>query len=287
MTKVVYTPTSAPSLWSMVSPIAIVRNLYGHRRLIMTMANRDFQAIHRGTIFGVLWTVLSPMLMLGLFTVVFGYIFKGRFTPDPAAVESPLDYAVALYVGMTCFNCISLTMGAAPGILPSNQQYVKALAFPLEVLPTANVLTLLFNFVINLCLCVVAFFAVNGFVHPSAIILVVHAASLILMALGVCWLLSSTSVFIRDIPAVIPPLNLVLMFASAVFFPIDSVPNAIRWAVHGNPLALLIDQARGCLLYGIWPNPRDLIAVFIFSLVLAILGHWVFMRTKSAFADVM
>lgn len=287
MTKVVYTPTSAPSLWSMISPTAIISNLYGHRQLILTLAKRDFHALHRGTFFGLLWTVLSPMLMLALFTVVFGHIFKGRFASNPGVVESPLDYAIALYVGITFFNCVSQTMGAAPTLLLSNQHYVKTLVFPLEVLPAANVLTLLFNLVINLGLCVVGVAAADGFVHPSAVVLIAHGTAVILMSLGLCWFLSSTAVFIRDIPAVIPPLSLILMFASSVFFPIEAVPGSIRWVVRANPLALLIDQARGCLLYGIWPNPRDLAVILIASAVSAVVGHWVFMRTKSAFADVM
>jgi lipopolysaccharide transport system permease protein len=77
------------------------------------------------------------------------------------------------------------------------------------------------------------------------------------------------------------------MFLSSVFFPIDSVPRGARWVVELNPLAIIIDEARGSFMYGQWPELRLLASVLLLSLVIAVLGYAAFMRLKPGFADVV
>jgi lipopolysaccharide transport system permease protein len=107
------------------------------------------------------------------------------------------------------------------------------------------------------------------------------------MSLGLSWLLSALGVFVRDLPSVTSPISTVLMFVSGVFFPISSIPRKIVWFFEINPIAIIIDQARGCLLYGKIPNLIVLAAMLVISFAFAVGGYWFFMRTKPAFADVL
>ena len=285
MSRVVYTSESRLPTRRLLSPRWVLRDLLKHRELIWTYARREFQATHRGTYLGLLWAVISPLIMLVLFTVVFGYIFNGRFTQR--TTETPLEFALALFVGLSLFNCFAQSLGAAPSLVASNAIYVKTLAFPLETLSVSAVLNVLVNLGIGLGLCAVAFLAMYGYLHVSAICLLVHALCVALISLGISWLVSGLSVFVKDIPAIVPPVSLVLMFASSVFFPLSAVPERIRPIVKANPLAIIIEQSRDCFLYGRWPDPVSLGLVALFSAATAVAGYWFFMRAKPAFADVI
>jgi lipopolysaccharide transport system permease protein len=131
------------------------------------------------------------------------------------------------------------------------------------------------------------FLAIHGFLHWTAVFLVPLVVCIGLMSLGLSWLLSALGVFVRDLPSVTSPISTVLMFVSGVFFPISSIPRKIVWFFEINPIAVIIDQARGCLLYGKIPNLIVLAAMLVISFAFAVGGYWFFMRTKPAFADVL
>jgi lipopolysaccharide transport system permease protein len=127
----------------------------------------------------------------------------------------------------------------------------------------------------------------HGSIPLTALYLPLIFLPLVALGLGGVWILASVGVFIRDIAVVVVPLTAILMYASAIFYPIDKVPLAFSPLVHLNPLALLIDQARRVSIMGEpleWA-PWGYAAAF--GLVTFLAGYAFFMRTKRAFADVM
>jgi len=285
MNKVVYTPVSQVPLRELLSPLAIIRALWVHRQLVMAFARRDFAATHRETYLGIAWTVLSPLIMLALFTFVFGGIFHGRF--NTSLEESPLDYALALFVGLSLFNMVGLMLNGAPSLLISNSTYVKTLKFPVEILPVAFVLNALFNVGISFSLCLLLSLYKHGGLPLSTLALPVLIAPLILLCLGLAWILSASSVFVRDIPSITSPLTTILMFTSLVFFPLSSVSPHLAFLFQFNPLAILIESTRGAVLYGVWPHIGTLAPLYVASLLIAMFGYGFFIKSKIAFADVL
>jgi lipopolysaccharide transport system permease protein len=285
MTRVVYTSAPQLPLARMVLPHRIARDLLRHRELIVAYTKREFQTAHRGTYLGLVWTVLSPLIMLALFTFVFGGIFGGRF--NSKVPETPAEFALALFVGLGFFNVFAQSMGAASGLVVGNAAFVKSLAFPLEILPLASVLNTLLNLAIALAICLSAQLILHGFLHWTTVWLPVHVICIVLLGLGISWFLASLSVFIRDVPAIVGPTNMVLMFVSGCFFPLSVMSPRTRSLAELNPLAIIIDQARGCLLYGEPPSLGKLAYVVVFGLVFAVAGYAFFMKAKPAFADVI
>lgn len=285
MSRTVYENKSQIRWTQLVSPLAIVRSIIAHKEVLVAFTYRDFQAAHRGTILGLAWSVISPLIMLAIFTLVFGYIFRGRFNLE--VEESPIDYALALFVGLAFFNLISMSMSQAPGLMRANSTYVKTASFPLEIIPIASVLTMMISFAISLGLCIAAYVLLHGQIHVSIVGLIPLILSIFLIAIGVSWFLSTLGVFLRDCAAIVPPISLILMFVSSVFFPIESVPSALKSLVRLNPLATIIDEARASLLWGRWVDPWLSVAVLASAFLIAILGYAVFVRTKHAFADVL
>ncbi len=285
MTRQIYTNESQVRLTDRFSPIAIWRNIMRHKELLFAFTHRDFKATYTGTYLGFAWTIISPLIMLAVFTLVFGYIFRGRFNLE--IEESPLDYALALFVGLSFFNLISMTMGTSATLMSANSTYVKGGSFPLEIIPVSSVLVMIISLGISLGLCTAAFFVIHGYLHITMLGLIPLILSTVLLALALAWFLSALGAFIKDLASVIPPISLVLMFASSVFFPIELLPNAMQPLVRVNPLATIIDEARASLLYGQWVDPLMTSAVLAVSFVLAVLAYGFFVRTKHAFADVL
>ena len=285
MTRVVYTSAPQLPLARLLHPLRIVRDLLRHRELIVAYTKREFQAAHRGTYLGLVWSVLSPLIMLALFTFVFGYIFGGKF--NPKAHETPAEFALALFVGLGFFNVFAQSMGGASGLVIGNATFVKSLAFPLEILPLASVLNTLLNLAITLAICFTAHLVMYGYLNWTVVWLPLHVVCIALLGIGISWFLASLSVFIRDIPAVVGPISMVLMFVSGCFFPLSVMSPRIRWLAELNPLAVIIDQARGALMYGYSPDPLKLAYVLVFAVVFAIAGYAFFMKAKPAFADVI
>ncbi len=285
MSRVIYSNAPRVSTSRLICPYKILQDLLKNRELIVTCTKQEFRAANRGTYFGMAWTIISPLIMLALFTLVFGYIFGGRFSPDPN--ETRAEFALALFVGLGFFNCLAQSMGASPSMMLANSTYVKTLAFPLEILPVSAVLNVMLNLAISLGLCLVIFVVMHGYVHLSAVCLILHAVCVTLLSLGASWFLSSLAVFVRDVSLMVPPLTLIIMFSSSLFYPLSMVPPHIRPVVELNPLAIIIEQARSCFLYGQWPDFLMLAIVTIFSLSTAVMGYCFFMKTKPAFADVI
>lgn len=285
MSVKVYTAMSKPSLVRCLNPYIVITELWEFREMILSFANRDFNAAHRGTLLGAIWSVISPLIMLAVFTFVFGFIFRGRFNIE--IQETPLEYAIALFVGISFFNCIGQALGTAPSIIASNASYVKSGLFPLEILPLAATIHMFYNFLISLGLCFLAFFLSHGYLHLTSLVIFPLMISIILLALGITWMLASLSVFVRDVAAIVPPMTLVLMFMSSVFFPISFVPEKVRWVVLINPISSIIDQARTTFVYGAAPNFIVIAIVFIVSFFVALFGYAFFVRSKPAFADLV
>lgn len=285
MTRVVYTSAPQLPLSRLLDPRHVLRDLLRHRELIIAYTKREFQATHRGTYLGLIWSVLSPLIMLALFAFVFGHIFGGKF--NSKAHETPAEFALALFVGLSFFTAFSQSMGAASGLVVGNAAFVKTLAFPLEILPISSVLNALLNLMIAQAICFTSFLVMYGHLHWTVVWMPLHVLAIALLGLGISWFLSSLSVFIRDTPALVGPITTVLMFGSGCFFPLSVMSPRMRAVLEINPLAVIIDQTRGCLLYGQPPSLLKLGYVLVVSVIFAVVGYVFFMKTKPAFSDVI
>lgn len=285
MSKIVYTGEAQKFSWRHIAPWCIVHDLLKHRSLIASMTIRDLRSAYQATYLGVIWQVILPMIMLAIFYFVFGRILGGRFLSN--ATETPVDYALALFIGLGFFNYLAQNIGNASSLVTSNVSYVKSLSFPLEILSVISVLNVTVNLVVGLFLSLIVFVLAKGYIHWSAICLLFYISCIFLIALGLSWGLSALAVFIRDVAAVTSPLTLILMFMCPIFYPASMVPKNVKWIISVNPLSLIIEDARGALLYGVWPHPLSVLAVLTVSLCFAIGGYAFFMKTKADFADVI
>ena len=272
--------------WSeVVFPWNIGRHLRRQGPLIQQFVKRDVLSRYRGSYLGVFWSLLRPLAMLAVYTVVFGYIFGSRLGNRPN--ETKLDFTLALFCGLILFDFLAECMSRAPTLVLVNPNYVTKVVFPLEILPVMTVGAAFVQLVISFVPLLIALLIAHGGIPLTVLYLPVILVPLVLLCLGITWLLASLGVFIRDINSFVPVLLMIILYASAIFYSISHVPENLMPIIRYNPLATVIDQARNAVLWGVAPSWNQYAFVLLASLVLMILGYTFFMRTKSAFADVL
>lgn len=272
--------------WSqLLLPWEIVRALCRHGALLRQFTVRDVLSRYRGSYLGVFWSLMRPLAMLTVYVVVFGFILQPQLGDD--AGSNKLEFVLSLFCGLVLFDFFAEAVGRAPTLVLSRSNYVTKVVFPLEILSLSAIAAALLQMAISF----IPFFAgvllVRGTVPVTALLLPLVIAPLILFALGISWLLSSLGVFVRDLNAAVPLMLVVLLFASAIFYSVSSVPAEFRTFVEMNPLAVLVDEARNAALLGRAPAWGRLAAIFVAGIAVAIAGYAFFMRSKRGFADVI
>lgn len=260
-------------------------DLWTHRELLWQFTLRNVELRHKGSHLGLIWSFLSPLLMLGLYVLVFGYIFGGSFGVLPG--ETRVDYALGVFLGLTLFQLLAETLGVSPTLIVSNPNFVKKVVFPLEILPAANVGAALFHMFISLALVTISLFLFGHSSTWGVLWLPVIVIPLILLCLGIAWFFSALGVFFRDVGQVMQFLTMAMMFSSAVFYSGQKIPhNAWVW-MRFNPMLLAIELARNAALWQRPMNLNHLAYLYTLSLGACYLGHAAFRRMKPAFADVL
>lgn len=285
MSKTVYVSTPEYSAWKYLDPRSMMATFIKYRELIVSITMQNFRSAYQASYLGVAWQVVLPIIMLTLFYYVFGVIMGGKFVQT--AVESPMDYALALFVGLGIYNFVAQNIGSATSLISANQVYVKTLSFPLEIISLTTVLNALLTLVINILLASSILLVTKHTLYLSALCTFFYIACLFMIALGISWGLSAIAIFLRDISAIVSPLLLILMFMCPIFYPASLVPKKLHWVIAINPLAVIIEDGRGALLYGRWPSLHSAVYVLVVSLVTALLGYTIFMRSKNIFADLI
>jgi lipopolysaccharide transport system permease protein len=266
------------------SPLEPFAAAWRERRLISRLARREIEARYRGSLLGIAWSVITPLLMLAVYTFAFSVVFRARWGERG---EGRAEFALILFAGLVTFGLFSECVNRAPGLVLENVSYVKKVVFPLESLAWVALAGALFNTAIGVLL-LLAGLALAG-VPPRATSLLLPLLLLppSLLALGLTWFLCSIGVFVRDVRQVVPIATTSLLFLSPVFFPASAVPEPYRALLLANPLAPAIEATRGALVFGRppdWPS-------FGLSLALSALACWLgftwFANTRRGFADVV
>ena len=251
--------------------------------LIIQMTRREVAGRYRGSVFGLAWSFLNPLLMLAIYTFVFGVIMPARWKTGGGHA----DFAMNLFAGLIVFNLFSECANRAPGLILGNASYVKKVVFPLEILPVTVLLAALFHAIVSLGILLLFFLFVHGLPHWTVVLTPLIWAPFALLTLGLSWFLASLGAYLRDIGQVVGVLTTALLFLSPVFYPASALPKAIRGWAFLNPLTLPIAQTRAVIIRGTMPD-WGLLALYAgISMLFAWLGYLWFSKTRRGFADVI
>lgn len=260
-------------------------DLWTHRELILRFTLRDVELRHKGSHLGLVWSVVNPLLLLLLYVFVFGYVFGGKFNIMPD--ETPMDYALAVFVGLTVFHFVAEVMAVAPLVIISNPNFVKKVVFPLEILPIASVASAAFHGTVTMILSLagVAFFGTGIDTTWGWLPLILFPV--LLGGMGASWLLSAIGTFFRDIVQMTQFLSMALLFSSAVFYSAHKIPPTAWAFMKYNPMIHAEELTRGVVVWHQAPNLGSLLYLNLWGVTLFFCGFAVFRGLRGAFADVL
>ena len=266
------------------SPLMVISSMCRHWRLIRLLTHHEIVSRYRGSLLGVLWALLHPMVMLTVYTIVFRGAFGMRWGTDG---ESALDFGLLLFSGLIVHTLFSESLHRAPHLIVSHSNYVKKVVFPLEILAWTSLGTALFHAAIS-ALVLVVFNAILHRALPwTALSLPLLLLPLMFITVGISWFLASAGVFLRDIGQVIGPITTVMLFLSPVFYPPTALPESYRFLLYANPLTFFITQAQDILIWGKSPSWIGIGIACAISYPVAWFGLLWFQKTRKAFADVL
>jgi lipopolysaccharide transport system permease protein len=251
--------------------------------LIWPLTRRMTLARYRGSALGLLWALVTPAVMIAVFTFLFAGIFGARFTEG----GTPLEYALYLFCGLLPWTAFSETVQQSAGVVVAHANLVKRVVFPLETLPVAQALSALVAQAFGTVALLVATVIIRGELHATALWLPVLLVPQLLLTLGGAWLVASLGVFVRDTAQVLGLLLMAWMYLTPIIYPEQVVPQRFRPALELNPFTPLVRSYRRALLEGLQPDWTGLAYTAALALAFFLLGYWWFARTRKNFADVI
>lgn len=261
----------------------MVGGLFRQRLLLWSMARREIWGRYKGSSMGLAWSLVTPLLMLIVYTAVFGGIFQARWGGSGSTTE----FALQLFCGLTLHALLAESLTRAPQTLIEHASYVKKVIFPLEILPPIVVSSALFHALISLGVLVLATVVIKGTLPLSLLALPAVLVPLLLFCLGISWFLAAITVYLRDVAQMTGLFSTLLLFLSPVFYPVESIPAAYQPLLALNPLTIPIEQLRLIITAGQWPDWSALATHGLLSAVIAWLGYAWFQKTRKGFADVL
>ena len=267
------------------SLVALIESLLRNRQLIVQMTRREVAGRYKGSVLGLAWSFLTPILMLAVYTFVFSVVFKARWGTD--GDESKTQFALVLFVGMIVHGLFAEVLNRAPGLILSNVNYVKKVVFPLDVLPVIAMGAALFHASISLAVLLIAFALFNGYLHWTIIFVPVVLLPLVILTLGVAWIFASLGVFLRDVGQTVGIITTVMLFLAPIFYPVTALPEEVRPLIMANPLTFIIEEARGVVILGRMPEWTGLGIYTLAATAVAWAGFAWFQKTRKGFADVL
>ncbi|MFP4307070.1 MAG: ABC transporter permease [Desulfococcaceae bacterium] len=268
-----------------IQPFRVIRHFMRFGDLIALLTRREVETRHKGSIIGMGWSLIQPLVMLSIYTFVFSTIFKSRWGVE--SQEGRLDFALALFMGLITFGLFSEVANAAPSVILNQVNYVKKVVFPLEILPVVTFLGALVTALFSLSVLLVGALAIRGGFSWTLILLPVAWFPMFCLSLGAGFFLSSLGVFIRDIAPTVQLVTTMLFFLSPIFYPLSAVPEPYRSIVRFNPIAICVENARRVVLWGMTPDWFLTACGFGISGLFLFVGYVWFMWTKRTFADVV
>ena len=250
--------------------------------LILDFSRRDIEKKYRGSFLGLFWSVLSPLLMLGIYTFVYSYVFQVK-----VGGMDRMDFVIWLYAGLTVFFFFSDVAITAPAIIRNVPNYVKKVIFPLEILVSSRLVVAAFSFAINFCLLIILFWLKHHTLHGTVLLAPLILLPTIIFTYGLALILASVGVFVRDVDELSRFFIRVLFYLAPIVYPLTFVPERFYSVVWINPLTSMVENFRGVVFFGFMPDWQKFIGFFIVSIIIFFLGRSCFIKLRPAFADVL
>ncbi len=253
----------------------------GAHGLLWQMTRRDFKSKYIGSLMGIFWTLINPLLLLLVFTFVFTVVFKARFG-NQAGFGGNALYILA---GVLPWLAFQEGIGRSSTVLLEHRNLLTRVMFPSEILPGVSILSGILGQIIGFLILIIL---AVGYLHADAKSLWLLPLLFILQfifSMGLAWAVSASCIYLRDLLHLIPVLLLVWMLGTPIFYPATLVPEKYQVLINLNPIAHLVSAYRAVIVEGSYPSLDSILFLSILAFLTIILGGFIYRRLAPGFAD--
>ena len=253
----------------------IFKKIYNYRELLKTNVKKEIRGRYKNSFLGVLWSFLNPLLQLLVYSVIFGALLAG----------GDKTYPIYICVALIPWTYFTTSITQAAFTVIGNADIIKKVYFPREILPISVVTSGAVNFIISTII-ILAFVIFSG-VGLSWYILLYPFILLIqyVLLLGIGFIVSSVTVYFRDLEHIIGVVLMAAFYATPIVYKLEQLPHTLQILVNLNPMTHLINAYRDIFYYHQMPNMEILVTLLGISLVLTVVGYFIFKKLQKGFAE--
>ena len=240
--------------------------------LLEEIVKKNFTSKYKDSVLGMLWTILNPLLMMLLFTIIFSTLFARNIE----------NFPVYFLCGWCLFQFFSSAVGASMGALKSNKNILQRTPAPKYIFVLGSILSEFINLLIMFALLICIMIITHAPIYWSLIPLsIIPVFSLIMLIIGLGLMLSVICVYYSDVQHLWRVLSMMLMYASAIFYPMSMIPEPFYSYLILNPLYWVINQFRCFIYHGIIPQTMYIVDLVLLSLIILVIGIIVFKKYEN------
>ncbi len=251
----------------------MLRELFKYREFLVTSVHKDIRGKYKGSFLGILWSFINPLLTTFIYSIIFSVLLR----------STQEHYVVFVIIGVLPWTWFTTTMSMTNTYL-INGGIIKKVYFPREILSISVVTSGLINYLIS-CIIILLFVIFSG-IGLSFNLLFLPLVLIVqyILQLGIFMIISSIDVYIRDLEYIVNFFVQMLFYATPILYSVDMF-GKFKWLLNLNPLTTIIGSYRNIFYYKTAPNFEALGLVFLFSLVILIIGTLVFKKLEKGFAE--
>lgn len=251
-----------------------IGNFKKYLPLLSEIVARDIKTKYRRSVLGVLWTLLNPLLMMIVLSIVFSQLF-GRF-----AIE---NYPIYLLSGQVIFNFFSESTSTSMSSIIDNAPLLKKVYIPKYIFVLAKTISISINLFASFAALIIVMLVTRADLHYTVVLSIIPVAFLIVLSIGVGLMLSAFAVKFRDVVHLYSVFTTVLLYLTPVIYPIQSLPGWVANIVRINPITSILTMFRGFMLYGSAPDLFTVCMTVFPSIGFLLLGAWFFYKNQDDF----
>jgi lipopolysaccharide transport system permease protein len=262
-------------------PTAMLKGIWAYRGFILSSVQREFQSKYRNSMLGAAWTILNPLAMILVYTVIFAQVMRAKLP----GVDSSFGYSIYLCAGILSWGLFAEITSRAQNVFLENANLIKKISFPRICLPVIVVINAGLNFAMIFGLFTGFLILTGNFPGWAFFALIPVLLVLIMFAIGLGMILGVLNVFFRDVGQFFGIFLQFWFWFTPIVYTASILPESIRNWVAFNPLAPLIAACQGILVRGAWPQWQSLLPVGLIAAGLCLLGMLLFRKRAGEMVD--
>ena len=247
--------------------------LYKYIPLLQELVIRDLKIKYRRSFLGYLWSLMNPLLMMWILTIVFSYVFR---------FDIP-NYPLYLIIGQVVFNFVSESTTNSMYSIVGNAALLKKVYVPKAVFPLARVASSFVTMLFSMVAIFIVMVATHVPLTLTLLLLPVPLVFLFIFSLGVSLIVSAVAVYLRDMFHLYGVFTTAWSFLTPIFYPVSIVPKDFSWMLFFNPLYYIVTYFREICIYDVIPSLQDTVFCFGISLLTLLIGCMVFKLLQNRF----